>query len=228
MFQVSNSVPRSRPWPLALLWMGVAAISLVVTSLIYPLTYVVFKNAASDTRLVGSVIGLIGGLIIIVLQWLVLRRYFPDMQRWVPILGGILVLATLLERVVNGLATALIFALGMITRSTKIIENLDLAASTTAGLFWALLTGLGGWSMFRWLTRRAWLWPAALLLAELGQSIVTFTVLLPLLGSGNARSDLAAYGLINIAVSLAAAAMQAAVLVSFLRERTRPAVAAAV
>jgi hypothetical protein len=224
MFEVPHSAPRANGRRLALLWMGVAGISIVVTSLLYTQFYRIFDGLISDIRLLRGLIALIPGLFIILLQWLVLRRFFPRLGRWVPVLGGILVLSILLERILYGLTKVLML---IFTSMPSSLGTIDMAWPVI-DLFWALISGIAGWWLFRPLTRRAWLWPAALLAGAVGQTLVTMLVLKPLIESGFGSGAAITYRLFNIAVSLAGAALQAAVLVSFLRERERLAVPAPV
>jgi hypothetical protein len=222
MFQVPNSAPHSRPWPLVLLWMSIALIGVLASSLIFPLIYRVFGSSVSDIRMISAIMSMFNGLVVIVLQWLVLRRYFPGMYRWVPVLGGILAAATLLQGITYTQAAALIAAFGRSIRSAALIENADSAAALAVYVFWTLVSATAGWWIFRPLTRRAWLWPAALLLGALGQSLISVTVLWPLLRGGGSSFSLSTYSLITVMFTLATAAIQAAVLVTFLRERQRP------
>ncbi|HYF61315.1 MAG TPA: hypothetical protein VD886_00785 [Herpetosiphonaceae bacterium] len=221
MFEVPRSVPRGNPWRLALLWMGVAVIGIVVNTLIYPLVFGVFDGVIDNFAVVTSVIFLLVGLLTVTLQWLVLRRFFPGMQRWVPLLGGILLLQMLLQQGMHALVEALLFAAGIARRSGGLIESSALAAGLVVSVFWALVSGIAGGRLFRPSVPRAWRWPAALVAGAAGQTLVTTLVLLPMIRSG-VGGNATIYGVVSIATSLLSAALQAAVLALFLREQQRP------
>jgi hypothetical protein len=224
MYEVPHSVPRSRPWLLAILWLGIAAANLEWTRRIYPLLYSLTGVANSNILLMSSGIAVLSGLPAIILQWLALRRFFARMHGWVPVFTAISVADLLLQGVLFRFAGDLLASFGISRSSTHLLANAPLDALIAVTMAWALLPGFAGWWLFRPSTRRAWLWPAALLLGRLGETLVTLMMLWPILDSG--RMNLTVYGQAYAAASLLAAAIQAAVLVVFLRERARPAVAA--
>jgi len=211
MFQVPNSIPRLRPWLLAVLWLGVAVVNIVVSTLIYPLVFRIIDGSVSDVGLLVSTVGLLSGLLIVTLQWLVLRQFFPAMNWWVPAHAAVLIVGTLLHRALTQLSSAFFNSGG----------GTSLGAGWVVNLAWSLLTGLVGWWLFRPLVRRAWLWPAALLLGALLQTSVNILLLWPLIESGLSSANTAMYTLASVTITLAAAAIQAAALIAFLRERQR-------
>jgi hypothetical protein len=220
MFEVPHSAPRGNPWRLAMLWMGVAVINLIVSSLIYPVLFSVIEVGISDIRLLSGVVSLITQLLLVTLQWLVLRRFFAGMRWWVPAHAVLLLLALLLEPVMTRLAGALLLSNAFTGGDSA---TASLALSSAANLFWTLLSGMVGWWLFRPSARRAWLWPAALLFGALAQALVMILVLAPLLESGLRGGRANLYGLINLALGLLLAAIQAAVLMQFVRDRQRSA-----
>lgn len=220
MYAVPHNAPRGSPWLLALLWMGVAAIGIAAAGLAYPLLYGITRVANSTNLLMSSGISVLSGLPAIILQWLVLRRFFTGMDRWVPVFATISVAHLQLQGALFRLAEDLLTSLGVSKSATHLLHNANLAALIAATLVWALLPGLAGWWLFRPLTRRAWLWPAALLLGRLGETLVTLMMLWPILGSG--RMNLTVYGQSYQAATLLAAALQAAALAVFAHNQQRP------
>jgi hypothetical protein len=134
---------------------------------------------------------------------------------WVPAHAAVLVVGTLLREALTQLSAAFFDGGSGISAS--------LGAGWVVNLAWSLLTGMVGWWLFRPLTRRAWLWPAALLLGALLQTLVNILALWPIIESGLSGANTAIYTLFSVIVTLAAAAIQAAALIAFLRERQRPA-----
>lgn len=224
MYQVPHNVPHSRPWLLALLWMGVAAAGMAWARMSYPLLYAISGVANSVNLLMTSAISVISGVPAIILQWLVLRRFFPQMQAWAPVFVTIAIAHWQLQGVLFRAAEDVLTSLGVTRSPANLFANANLSALAAATVAWALVPGLAGWWLFRPFTRRAWLWPAALLLGRLGETLATLMMLWPILGSG--RMNLTVYGQAYQAATLAAAALQAAALTLFVRDRQRPAVAA--
>jgi hypothetical protein len=222
MFEVPNSIPRLRPWLLALLWMGVAVVHLASTSLLYPLLFNLLDIGVDNYRIVSGVVVVVSGLFTLLLQWLVLRRFFPAMAWWVPAHAAVLIVGVALQDLLTRLAAALMFARAISGAGGISGDNAGLSAGALVQLIWTTLIGLVGWWLFRPLTRRAWLWPAALLLGALLQILMNVLVLWPLLTDGIGGTNTARFALISVAVNLLGAAAQAAVLVLFLRERQRP------
>jgi hypothetical protein len=180
--------------------------------------------ANSNILLISSAISVLSGVPAIILQWLVLRRFFGQMQAWAPVFMAIAIAHWQLQDILLRTAGDLLTRLGLSRSSANLFDNATLAALAAVTMAWALLPGLAGWWLFRPLTRRAWLWPAALLLGALGQTLVTLMMLWPILGSG--RLNLTVYGQSYQAATLAGAALQAAALELFLRDRQRSAVTA--
>jgi hypothetical protein len=222
MFQVPNSIPRLRPWLLAVLWMGVSVVHLASTSLLYPLLFNLLDIGVNNYRIVSGVVVVISGLFTLLLEWLVLRRFFPAMGWWVPAHATVLIVGVALQDLLTRLAAALMFARASSGAGGISGNNSGLAAGALVQIIWTLLIGLVGWWLFRPLTRRAWLWPAALLLGALLQISMTMLLLWPMITNGLGSADTTRYALISVAANLLGAAAQAAALVLFLRERQRP------
>ena len=220
MFEVPHSPPSANLRRLALLWMGAVVVNLFGVSLLYMgvLRALLFLGVSFD------MIVMLNNLLMVVLQWLVLRRFFPAMNWWVPAHGAVLGLQLLLDRILSALAKVFLLILIFRTESAGMMENFDFASSAIVSLFWALISGVVGWRIFRPQVRRAGRWLAAVVAGASLQLLISFLIIWPLIRSSTTATT--TYSLINIAVTLAAAAIQAAVLVSFLRERERPSVAA--
>jgi hypothetical protein len=222
VFEVPHSAPLANDRRLALLWMGTATINLFGVSLLYMgvLRALPFLGVSFD------MIVMLNNLLLVALQWLVLRRFFPQMRWWVPAHGAVLGLQLLLDRILSALAKVFLLILLFRTESAGLMENFDFASSAIVSLFWALISGVVGWRIFRPQVRRAGRWLAAVVVGASLQLLISFLIIWPLIRSRTA--NLTAYTLINIAVTLAVAAIQAAVLVMFLRERERSAAPALV
>jgi hypothetical protein len=222
MFEVPHSAPRANGRRLALLWLGAALINLFGVSLLYMgvLRALPFLGVSFD------MIVMLNNLLLVTLQWLVLRRFFPQMRWWVPAHGAVLGLQLLLDRILSALAKVFLLILLFRSESAGLMENFDFASSAIVSLFWALISGIVGWRIFRPQVRRAGRWLAAVVVGASLQLLISFLIIWPLIRSRTA--NLTAYTLINIAVTLAVAAIQAAVLVMFLRERERSAAPALV
>ncbi|HYF61312.1 MAG TPA: hypothetical protein VD886_00770 [Herpetosiphonaceae bacterium] len=220
MYRVPHNVARPPAWPLALLWLGIAVLNIAWANQIYPLLYSITRVANSSILLMSSGISVVSGLPAIILQWLVLRRFFPGMDRWVPLFGAIAVAEWLLQEPLLKATGNVLAALGVSTSPINPFANAAVDALVAGTLAWTLVPGLAGWWLFRPLARRAWLWPWALLLGRLGQISATLMMLWPILDSG--RMNLTVYSRTYEAATLLGAALQAAALVLFLRERARP------
>jgi hypothetical protein len=220
MFEVPHSTPRGNPWRLAMLWMGVAVINLISTTFIYPLLFQVFDITSNNYLLISIIVFGSIALLTTFLQWLVLRRFFPGLRWWLPAHVALLILGLLMQNGMIQLAGSLFNSGGGVSAS--------LGAGETVNLFWSLLTGIVGWWLFRPSVRRAWLWPAALVVGTLLRSVPNILVLWPLIERGLSGASTITYAILSVVVSLLASAIQAAVLMQFVRDRQRPAVAATV
>ena len=215
MFEVPHGAPSANPRRLALLWLGVAVANFLGAWMLYwgVLRLLPLSAIGFDT------IPILNNLLLVTLQWLVLRQFFPQMGWWVPAHGIVLGLQLLLDRILSALAKTFLLVLIFRTRSAGLMDSFDLASSAIVSLFWTLISGIVGWRIFRPLVARPGRWLAATMAGACLQSLVSFLITWPMIRSTTAATT--AYTLINIAAMLAAMAMQAAVLVWFLRERER-------
>jgi hypothetical protein len=217
MFEVPHSPPSANLRRLALLWMGVAVVNAVATYY-----YLIFRIVPESVRsfffnidigILLEIIDLVQAIGIAILQWLVLRRFFPSMRLWAVLHGSVLILQLLLfSRPFRKQIRHMIEAIGG-SGDTSIMYNIQ-------SLLSALLLGIAGWIIFRPIAPRASLWLWGFLLSKMIEWFISRSPLPSTIPSGSVL-----YQLIFYSSVLLPAAIQAAVLVSFLRERERPAVA---
>jgi hypothetical protein len=217
MFEVPHSAPSAKPRRLALLWMGVGLMNVVMYWQLVGLLFQLLADTALSFTMQIHLIRMTIGVSTLTLQWLVLRRFFPGMGQWVALHGGVLFAQALLGTPVYSLLERLMDVTQAWSTREMLISLLDL-------LFWAIILGVAGWIIFRAVVQRARLWLWVTLLGALIQWFI-FLLIRPL-DIEYSRIDIIYY-LADYGGPLLTAAIQAAVLVAFLRERERPAVAAA-
>jgi hypothetical protein len=166
--------------------------------------------------LISNAVKLITHLLCVILQWLVLREFFPEMERWVATHSTALIMGALLEDVTRQVFAALLFPPEISSLGPG--SDVYLLSSAVNRLFWMLIIGLVGWWVFRQAVRLAWLWPTVMLMGSLAQFLATMFVIIPMIQLSGSRT-IATYSLINVAVFLLAAAIQAAVLMQFVRDQ---------
>jgi hypothetical protein len=217
MFEVPHSAPSAKPRRLALLWMGVGLMNVVMYWQLVGLLFQLLADTALSFAMQIHLIRMTIGVSTLTLQWLVLRRFFPGMGQWVALHGGVLFAQAVLGTPVYSLLERLMDVTQAWSTREMLISLLDL-------LFWAIILGVAGWIIFRAVVQRARLWLWVTLLGALIQWFI-FLLIRPL-DIEYSRIDIIYY-LADYGGPLLTAAIQAAVLVAFLRERERPAVAAA-
>jgi hypothetical protein len=218
MFEVPHSAPQANPRRLALLWMGMAAVNGVATDN-YLISRIVPNSVRTfffrtDIAILMEIIDLLQAMCIAVLQWLVLRRFFPAMRLWVALHSSMLILhILLLSRPLGKLIRRTFEAIGWAGTPTVLYDALPLLG--------VLLLSCAGWIVFRPIVPRASLWLWGFLLGKVIEWSIWRISWQSSIPSGSVL-----YQLIFYSSVLIPAAIQAAVLVMFLRERARPAVAA--
>ncbi|HYF61314.1 MAG TPA: hypothetical protein VD886_00780 [Herpetosiphonaceae bacterium] len=214
MFEVPRSAPRSNPWPLAMLWIGVAVLNLVGIRFVVPSLLRAFEVRPGSYSLISIVVYGAIGLLTVVLQWLALRRFFPGLRMWLLAHGTFLILRQVLQFPASQGAATVFNSGGDIPTGLLVIGSVDMV--------WTLLIGLIGRRLFRPLTRRAWLWPAVLILETLIQTLLLLLVLWPRVDAQGGGADLAFYNTLGAVLTLAMAGAQAAVLALFSRDQHHP------
>jgi hypothetical protein len=202
-----------------MLWMGLAVLNELIHRRLYALMYQMLPYQRRDLFML-PVLDLARLVLIVTLQWLVLRRFIPGVRLWAGLHGGVLAIQSLLFKPVLRSITSLITLVQPLAQ-VSIREDLIFI---TNEMFWALVFASAGWIIFRAVVPRAQLWLWAVLLGTAVQSGI-YVLLPPLAISDNLIGmiyEFSYYG------SVLLAAAQAAVLVMFLRERERPAAPALV